>query len=289
MRYSNELNPRPKQADEKSTVRMTALTDTVTDIDAIVPDQADLRCIDVTPRHAWYPPVKSVVEYLIAIVLFVLGLPIIFVAAVLIKLTSRGPVFYRQTRQGLNGKPYRIIKMRTMVQNAEAGTGAVWSQKNDPRITPIGKFLRATHIDEFPQLINVLRGEMALIGPRPERPEIAETLEWHIAWYPQRLKARPGITGLAQLRLPPDSDLEGVRDKVAHDLYYIRWMSPWLDMRICLKTGWLLFKTSIKAVLGFARLPSSDRVQEQFEAQLLVEASRRTADEERDPAAALTT
>lgn len=255
------------------------------DVDRRSDDDVAGRGNESAVRYPWYPPVKLCAEYLGAVVCFVLAVPFLLVAALLVKLTSRGPVFYRQTRQGKDGRPYQIIKIRTMVQNAEAGTGAVWSQKGDPRITAIGKFLRATHIDEFPQLINVLRGEMALIGPRPERPEIAESLEWDIAEYPQRLKVRPGITGLAQLRLPPDSDLEGVRKKVAHDLYYIQFMSPWLDFRIALKTAWLLFKTSIKSVFRFARLPESDRVLEHIASNVEAESSLIGDAPQSDPAA----
>lgn len=239
-----------------------ATVDTAMEIDTIS------EPVEIAAPSGWYPPVKATFEYCLALLILIVATPITLLSALIIKLTSRGPVFYTQERQGRFGRTYRIIKLRTMVQNAEAGTGAVWSQKNDPRITRIGKFLRATHIDEFPQLINVLKGEMALIGPRPERPEIAASLEWHVPEYSQRLLVRPGITGLAQLRLPPDSEIDGVRDKVTHDLYYISNLSPWLDCRIYIKTAWLLFKTSVKAVLGFARLPDSDRVRDYVGAEL---------------------
>lgn len=263
----------------------SALVDTAHDVEAMTEGIPSPR---VRPRYGWYPPVKTVAEYLIAIGLFLVCLPFIILAALAIKITSPGPIFYLQTRQGRRGRNYRIIKLRTMVQDAEAKTGAVWSQKNDPRVTRIGSFLRATHIDEFPQLINVLRGEMALIGPRPERPEIAENLVWHITEYPQRLEVRPGITGLAQLRLPPDSDLQGVREKVIHDLYYIHRMSPWLDVRITVKTGWLLFKTCLKSVFSFARLPKSDRVRDDFSSHILVGSKLARAAEEVDSPAVRT-
>jgi lipopolysaccharide/colanic/teichoic acid biosynthesis glycosyltransferase len=217
------------------------------------------------PRHRWYGPIKFVAEYLAAIVLFVLAFPILCVAAVMIKLSSRGPVFYLQTRLGLTGREYRVIKLRTMVHNAEALTGPVWAGTNDSRITPVGRFLRDTHIDEFPQLINVLLGQMSLIGPRPERPEIVQDIEWKIANYRDRLRVRPGITGLAQMNLPPDSDLESVCRKLRHDLYYIRCRSPWLDLKIFCATSWLLIKTLVRGVWRIFALPNVEKVDNQIQ------------------------
>jgi lipopolysaccharide/colanic/teichoic acid biosynthesis glycosyltransferase len=182
-----------------------------------------------------------VLEYIAALVLFVLALPVMLVAAVLIKLTSRGPALYSQTRLGRHGRPYQIYKLRTMVHNCEATSGPRWSTPHDPRITPLGRFLRKTHLDEFPQLWNVLRGEMSLVGPRPERPEFVPHLERSIPHYQHRLRIRPGITGLAQVQLPPDTDLMSVRRKLAYDLYYIRNLDPWLDLRLVLCTGLSLF------------------------------------------------
>lgn len=217
--------------------------------------------LDVEPSSAWYGPLKTLGEYLLAIVLLLLAFPFIAAAAVLVRLTSRGPAFYLQTRLGKDGHRFRLIKLRTMVDDAEAATGPVWSTDGDPRITFVGRFLRRTHIDEFPQLINVLLGQMAIVGPRPERPEIVERLEWHVPEYRQRLRVRPGITGLAQLKLPADSTIAGVRDKLTHDLYYIRYQNPWLDLRIFTVTAWLLVKTMIKSLFPFIRLPSSELVQ----------------------------
>lgn len=212
------------------------------------------------PLHRWYAPLKFLVEYPAAAVLFVLALPFILVAAVAIKLTSRGPVFYLQTRLGRNGRKFRVIKLRTMVHNAEAKTGPVWSRKNDSRITPVGRFLRDTHIDEFPQLVNVLLGQMSLIGPRPERPEIVRDIEWKVANYRDRLRVRPGVTGLAQMNLPPDSDLDSVRRKLRHDLFYVRYHSPWLDLRIFCATSWLLCKTMLRGGWRIVALPSAEKV-----------------------------
>ena len=124
-----------------------------------------------------------------------------------------------------------------MIHNCESLTGPRWSMPGDPRITPVGWFLRRTHLDELPQLLNVLRGEMSLIGPRPERPEFVPELERELPGYTQRLAVRPGVTGLAQVQLPPDTDLDSVRRKLAHDLYYIRHVSPWLDLRLLVCTA----------------------------------------------------
>jgi lipopolysaccharide/colanic/teichoic acid biosynthesis glycosyltransferase len=194
----------------------------------------------VRPRSQWYPPVKAAIEWCVALVLFILSAPLVALLAITIKLTSPGPVFYAQTRLGRNGRTYRILKLRSMVQNAEAGTGAVWASKSDSRITPIGKVLRRTHLDELPQLLNVLRGEMGLIGPRPERPEIACRLARHVAGFDKRLRVRPGITGLAQMLLPADdptdTEYRCVRAKLTHDLYYVREVSFLLDLRIAIST-----------------------------------------------------
>ena len=124
-----------------------------------------------------------------------------------------------------------------MVHNCESLTGARWSMPGDPRVTPVGRLLRASHLDELPQLLNVLRGEMSLIGPRPERPEFVPELERALPAYWQRLQVRPGVTGLAQVQLPPDTDLGSVRRKLAHDLFYVRHLSPWLDLRLLVCTA----------------------------------------------------
>lgn len=209
-----------------------------------------------------YLGVKASAEYVGAAVLLVLLLPVVIVAAAATKLTSRGPAFYRQTRVGRGGRAFRIWKVRTMVHDAESGTGAVWSQKGDPRVTRVGWFLRATHIDEFPQLLNVLSGDMALIGPRPERPEFVSHLEWKLPGYRQRLRLRPGITGLAQLLLPPDSGLESVREKLVHDLYYVRHVSLWLDLRIAVHTVSLLGGTFWHFATRPLRLPKGAAVRQ---------------------------
>jgi len=179
---------------------------------------------------------KFAMEWTLAFVLAVLTAPLVALLAIAVKLTSPGPAFYTQTRLGRFGRKYRIIKLRTMRHNCEANTGPVWSLPGDTRITGLGRLLRDTHLDELPQLLNVLRGEMSLVGPRPERPEITAKIERDIPNFRDRLLVRPGVTGLAQMRLPADTDLEGVRKKLAHDLYYVREVSFMLDFRIAFST-----------------------------------------------------
>jgi lipopolysaccharide/colanic/teichoic acid biosynthesis glycosyltransferase len=203
-------------------------------------------------------------DFVVAVVLLVLSLPFIALAALLVKLTSRGPVLYSQTRLGLHGREFKIHKIRTMIHNCEHQSGPRWSTPGDPRITRVGRFLRATHIDELPQLWNVLRGEMSLVGPRPERPEFAYSLEALIPLYGERLIVRPGVTGLAQVQLPPDSDLEGVRRKLAYDLHYIQRLSFWLDVKIVLATVLKVFGArfiTLRKILGF---PNSDSVRHEM-------------------------
>src|SRR5258708_39993022 len=131
----------------------------------------------IPTKRWWYVPIKAAAEWLIALMLLVLTAPLMLVLMAIVKLTSPGPIFYSQTRLGRFGRPYQMHKLRTMVHNAEAGTGPVWAHRNDARITAFGKVLRRTHFDELPQLWNIIRGEMCLIGPRPERPEIAARVE----------------------------------------------------------------------------------------------------------------
>lgn len=179
---------------------------------------------------------KGLLDRLTAAVLLVPGLPLLGLLIVLVRATSRGPGIYRQVRVGKDGREFTMFKLRSMRQDAEAGTGAVWSTSHDNRVTPLGRFLRRSHLDELPQLFNVLWGEMSLIGPRPERPEFVCVLEQQIDGYRDRLAVPPGVTGLAQINLPADTDLASVRRKQVLDLLYIDTASAWLDCRILLCT-----------------------------------------------------
>jgi lipopolysaccharide/colanic/teichoic acid biosynthesis glycosyltransferase len=191
---------------------------------------------------------------LLALIAIIATLPVMLLVAVLVWLTSRGPVFYTQVRIGLDrrqpatnpqnhgrerdlgGRPFTIYKFRTMRADAEDASGAVWAQQRDPRITAVGGLLRQYRLDELPQLFNVLKGEMNIVGPRPERPTIFAELREHIAEYPLRQRAKPGITGLAQINHHYDRSLEDVRTKVHYDLEYIRRQSVAEDLRIMFKT-----------------------------------------------------
>lgn len=180
--------------------------------------------------------IKRIMDFVIAGIGLILAAPICLVVAPLIKLDSPGPILYRQRRSGKDGHPYMLLKFRTMRRDAEAATGAVWSTSKDSRITRIGYFLRKWRVDEIPQLVNVLRGEMSLVGPRPERPEFVETLSSAIPFYQERLMVPPGVTGWAQVKFPYASNVEGTRRKLQFDLYYIKHVGFLLDAMILLRT-----------------------------------------------------
>ncbi len=200
---------------------------------------------------------------ILAATMLVPGLPIIGVLMILVRLTSRGPSLYVQQRVGLRGQVFPLYKIRTMRVGAEAKTGAVWAVAGDPRVTWLGRILRRLHLDELPQLLNVLRGEMCLVGPRPERPEFVEKLTGWFPRYRERLDVHPGITGLAQVQAPPDSDLASVRRKLAMDLAYVASLSErrFLDMAILIATALAVLSVPasvISGVFGFGRLPQVD-------------------------------
>ncbi len=178
---------------------------------------------------------KQAIDILAAAVLLLLSLPITIAIAIAIKFSSKGPIFYSQVRTGLNGQKFRVYKFRSMYQNAEA-QGIQWAKKKDPRVTPIGSFIRLTRIDELPQLWNVFKGEMSLVGPRPERPEFDLQLREEIPYYDVRYLVKPGITGWAQVCYPYGASVEDAYQKVAYDLYYIKNYSLFLDLAIALKT-----------------------------------------------------
>lgn len=180
---------------------------------------------------------KRGLDCTIALLLLVATGPLVLMLMALVKLTSRGPALYSQIRLGLDGRPFSIYKIRTMVHDYERIYGPRWTAEGDPGILPLGRFLRRTHLDELPQLWNVLQGEMSLVGPRPERPVFVDKLELALPRYRERLVVRPGVTGLAQVRLPADVDLEGVRRKLLYDLYYIRHASLRMDMQLLMVTA----------------------------------------------------
>lgn len=162
--------------------------------------------------------------------------PLLILSAILIKLSSKGHVLYKQKRVGKNAEIFEIYKLRTMVIDAEKETGAVWAMKDDPRITPIGRILRKAHIDEIPQLINVIKGEMSIIGPRPERPEMVRDFKNLILDYEKRLQIKPGITGIAQAWYKYDETLKDVKKKLKYDLLYVKRMCWLVDLRILAQT-----------------------------------------------------
>ena len=208
---------------------------------------------EIEPRRKSYT-VDRFMNVLIASTALVFAAPVMLLFAVLVKLTSQGPVFYRQTRVGidrrrtrrkdtydrrardLGGLPFIIYKFRSMYVNAEAGSGAVWATKGDPRVTPIGRIMRKCRVDELPQLINVIRGDMNIVGPRPERPVIFSRLSQDIAEYPLRQRAKPGITGWAQINHRYDTCVDDVRTKVRYDLEYLERQGVTEDLRIIAKT-----------------------------------------------------
>lgn len=167
--------------------------------------------------------------------------PLFLLTAILIKCASRGPVLFKQTRVGKDGMLFDIYKFRTMRVDAEKETGPVWAENNDPRLIPVGGFLRKAHIDEIPQFINILKGEMSLIGPRPERPVFVQKFKEKITDYEKRLAVKPGLTGLAQVWHKYDETIEDVRKKIKYDLLYIRKLCLWTDLRILLRTVRVVF------------------------------------------------
>lgn len=179
---------------------------------------------------------KRIFDILFAVTCLIITIPYLPIIALLIKLNSRGPVFFKQKRTGEGGKEFLVYKFRTMRQDAESKTGAVWAQKKDPRITGVGKLLRKMRLDEFPQFYNVLKGDMSIVGPRPERPEFIEKLNELIPYYSERHSIKPGITGWAQIRYPYGSSVSDALEKLRYDLYYIKNMSLFLDIMILLET-----------------------------------------------------
>ncbi len=197
--------------------------------------------VDDTGVSGLYNVSKRIMDFiggLIGVGIYLLLLPLV---AVLIFLDDGMPIFYRQERLGQSAKPYKIIKFRTMVKNAEIDGQAQWASENDQRVTKIGKFLRRTHLDEFPQFINVLKGEMSLVGPRSERPSLVNRLQKDVPFYRARLLVKPGVTGWAQINYGYPETIDETINKLEYDLYYIKNRTILLDLRIILGTPATIF------------------------------------------------
>ncbi len=187
-------------------------------------------------RSVWLPVVKRSLDVVLATVGLLLAAPLMVVTALVIRATSDGPALYFQERVGQHGRVFTVHKFRSMVVNAEAGTGAVWAREDDPRITGLGRWLRRTRLDELPQLWNILLGDMSFVGPRPERPEFVRQLARDITYYGQRHAVRPGLTGWAQVRYTYGASVEDALMKLQYDLFYIKNMSLALDLFIIFST-----------------------------------------------------
>lgn len=209
--------------------------------DRVLDDLARVKVLIVT---SWRTAIKRVMDICCSAMALMVFAPFMAIIAVAVKATSQGPILYKQTRVGLKGKQFEMLKFRTMRIDAETATGPVWAKKNDPRVTPIGNFLRTSHLDELPQLLNVLKGEMSIVGPRPERPMFVEEFKRVIPHYERRLYAKPGITGLAQIKRRYDETLADVKRKVRYDALYVQKMCPLLDLKVMVLTiGTVIFRT----------------------------------------------
>ncbi|MDZ7370053.1 MAG: undecaprenyl-phosphate glucose phosphotransferase [candidate division KSB1 bacterium] len=200
--------------------------------------------IEIHPElmPAWEKKAKRLIDILFSLIGIILLSPIMLLFAVLIKLDSPGPVFFKQKRVGKNGKIFVIYKFRSMIKDAERYTGPIWAGKADPRVTRVGRFMRKTRIDEFPQLFNVLLGDMSIVGPRPERPYFVDKLKRKYPLYMRRFKVKPGITGWAQVKGKYDTTLEEAKEKLDYDLYYIDNISLRLDFRIMFYTIFVMLR-----------------------------------------------
>lgn len=179
---------------------------------------------------------QTATNFFLAAIGVTVSLPLMIITAVAVRLSSPGPILYRQRRVGMDGAIFTVFKFRSMTVNAEADTGAVWASRNDPRVTAVGRIIRKIRFDELPQLFNVMRGEMSIVGPRPERPEFVQTLAEQIPYYRQRHAVRPGITGWAQINYKYGDTLEDTIAKLEYDLYYIKNMSFSIDTYIMFHT-----------------------------------------------------
>lgn len=209
-----------------------------------------------------YDMLKGILDLVLGALLYTMLSPVIVLALVVIRMTSPGPALYSQVRVGRHGRPFTMYKLRTMYHRCEEESGPRWSPpQGDDRVTPVGRFLRRTKIDELPQLWNVLLGEMSLIGPRPERPVFVSKLDSIIPHYRQRLEILPGLTGLAQIQLPPDTDMVSVRRKLACDLYYVQNLGLWLDVVIITCTFSYLLGIPFSIMKKWLRVPTGPMVE----------------------------
>jgi exopolysaccharide biosynthesis polyprenyl glycosylphosphotransferase len=203
-----------------------------------------LPLIDIMPDFmpVWERRMKRLGDIFISLLILIGFAPIGIILAIAIKLNSRGPVVYKQVRVGKDCKKFTMYKFRSMYQDAESKSGPQWATENDPRITSVGRFLRATRLDEIPQFFNVLKGEMSLIGPRPERPYFVEQFQTTIPFYLRRFRVRPGITGWGQIKSGYDTDIENVKMKLQYDLFYLENMSLRMDLKIVLHTLYVMIR-----------------------------------------------
>jgi exopolysaccharide biosynthesis polyprenyl glycosylphosphotransferase len=200
--------------------------------------------IDINPEllKTWERVVKRIFDIAFSAIVLLLGLPFLLITAILVKLDSKGPIFFSQIRVGKNGKIFTMYKFRSMITDAEA-EGPRWASVNDPRVTRLGRFLRKSHLDEIPQFWNVLKGEMSLVGPRPERPFFVEKFKKDVPYYLRRLVIRPGLTGWNQVHYRDyEETLEEITNRLKHDFYYIENMSLQLDVEIIIRTVIRVFR-----------------------------------------------
>lgn len=198
--------------------------------------------ISPQPMPLWEKAVKRLLDLVVSLVVLILTLPFLAAIALIIKLDSKGPIIYKQLRVGRNRKPFTMYKFRTMHLDAESETGPTWAKENDPRVTKVGYWLRKMRLDEIPQLLNVLKGVMSLVGPRPERPHFVDQFKVQIPLYTRRLRVRPGITGWAQVKWKYDSSLDDVKEKTKYDLFYVENISLKMDLKILIITIITIFK-----------------------------------------------
>lgn len=248
--FDSDLNPQDELAllgCLDAGVKVSSYSDFIEERYNLIPvDKIDAKWLFSTRldlSHPYYQGVKRFIDIAVSSIGLVVAAPLIVLAAIVIKLESKGSVFYSQVRTGRFGRSFRIYKLRSMASNSEAN-GAQWAVKNDSRITAVGKILRKTRLDELPQFWNVLKGEMSLIGPRPERPEFVSELSEQIPFYQQRHLVKPGLSGWAQVNYPYGASVEDAYNKLTYDFYYIKNASLALDLQIVLRTIGTVMKGS---------------------------------------------